>query len=60
MIGPQCHSVSITDDTILENDEVFVVALNSTDEDIILSPSTTSVTIVDDDGKSDLEYTIYI
>ena len=51
MTGPQCQSVSITDDSILENNEVFMVALSTTDRDIVLSPSTTSVTIVNDDGN---------
>ena len=50
MTGPQCQSISITDDSILENDEVFVVALSTTDQDVILNPSITSVTILDDDG----------
>ena len=52
MTGPQCQSISITDDSILENDEVFVVALNTTDVDVVLRPRTTSVIIVDDDGIS--------
>ena len=51
MTGTQCRSISITDDSILENDEVFVVALSTTDQDVILNPSTTSVTILDDDGN---------
>ena len=51
MTGPQCQSISITNDSILENDEVFVVALSTTDQDVILNPSTTSVTILDDDGN---------
>ena len=52
MTGPQCQSISITDDSILENNEMFVVALSTTDHDVILSPSTTSVTILDDDGNA--------
>ena len=56
MTGPQCQSISITDDSILENDEVFMVALSTTDQDIILSPSTTSVTIVNDDGNLFMDY----
>ena len=51
MTGPQCQSISITDDFFLENDEVFVVALSTTDQDVILNPSITSVTILDDDGN---------
>ena len=52
MTGPQCQSISVTDDSILENNEMFVVALSTTDQDVILSPSTTSVTILDDDGNA--------
>ena len=51
MTGPQCQSISITDDSILENDEVFVVALTTTDQNVILNPNTTSVTILDNDGN---------
>ena len=51
MTGPQCQSIAITDDSILENDEMFVVSLSTTDQDIIRNPSTTSVTILDDDGN---------
>ena len=51
MTGPQCQSISITDDSILENDEVFVAALSTTDQDVILNPSITSITILDDDGN---------
>ena len=51
MTGPQCLSISITDDSILENDEVFAVVLSATDQDVILNPNTTSVTILDDDGN---------
>ena len=51
MIGPQCQSIFITDDSILENDEVFVVALSTTDQDVILNPSISTVVIFDDDGN---------
>ena len=54
MTGPQCQSISITDDSILENDEVFVVALTTTDQNVILNPNTTSVTILDNDGNVNL------
>ena len=49
MTGPQCQFISVTDDSILENNEMFVVALSTTDQDVILSPSTT---ILDDDGNA--------
>ena len=51
MTGPQCQSIAITDDSILENDEIFVVSLSTTDQDVIRNPSTTFVTILDDDGN---------
>ena len=51
MTGPQCQSISITDDSILESDEVFVVALSTMDQNVILNPSNTTVTILDDDGN---------
>ena len=49
--GLQCQFFTITNDTILESDEMFVVALSTMDQDVILNPSTTSVTILDDDGN---------
>ena len=60
MTGPQCQSISITDDSILENDEVFVVALSTTDVDVVLRPRTTSVIIVNDDGISLLNIIIVV
>ena len=51
MTGPQCQSISIIDDSILENDEVFVVSLSTMDQNVILNPSNTTVTILDDDGN---------
>ena len=51
MTGAQCQSFAITDDSILENAELLVVELSTMDQDVILNPSTTSVTILDDDGN---------
>ena len=51
----QCIPVLITNDTILEENEVFVLSLNTTDEDVILSPNS-SVTIIDDDGNCSLNF----
>ena len=50
----QCTNISISDDAIVENDELFSVQLTSTDPAVILSPSARSatVTIGDDDSKS--------
>ena len=47
----QCRSIPITDDTILENDEVFSVQLSTLDQDVILTFSTATVTIEDNDGE---------
>ena len=48
----QCTSISISDDPILENDELFSVVLNTTDQAVTLRPSVANITIEDDDGKS--------
>ena len=56
----QCHPINITNDTILEDDEVFDVALSTMDDDVILSPNITSITILDDDSKYILLYKLII
>ena len=48
----QCTSISISNDPILEYDELFSVQLNTTDQAVILRPSSANITIGDDDGKS--------
>ena len=48
----QCTSISISDDPILESDELFSVELNTTDQAVTLHPSSANITIGDDDGKS--------
>ena len=50
----QCASISISDDAVLENDELFSVQMTSTDPAVTLSPSASSATITigDDDSKS--------
>lgn len=52
-IGPteSCVQIVLLEDSIVENDEVFSVVLESTDPDVVLSPTSARVTIVDDDGK---------
>ena len=47
----QCASISISDDAILENDEIFSLQLNTTDQAVTLRPSSANITIEDDDGK---------
>ena len=48
----RCITVSIIDDTILENDEMFSIFLHSTDPNVSLNPEFADVTIIDDDGMS--------
>ena len=48
----QCTSISISNDPILENDELFSAQLNTTDRAVTLRPSSANITIEDDDGKS--------
>ena len=43
--------ISILGDTVVEGTESFTVSLVSADSAVILNPSTTTVTIEDDDGK---------
>ena len=50
-VNLQCSSISIIDDTILENDEVFSVQLSTLDPDVNLTPSTATVTIENDDSE---------
>ncbi len=47
----ECENISITNDTILENDEQFLVALTTPDTDITIRPNIATVTIIDDDGN---------
>ena len=48
----QCTSISISDDPILESDELFSVELNTTDQAVTLHPSSANITIEDDDSES--------
>ncbi len=47
--------IAIVDDLFVENDEMLagVLSLNVMDNDVILSPSEASITIIDNDGKSE-------
>lgn len=46
----ECENISINNDTILEDDEQFTVALTTLDSDVTVRPNTATVTIIDDDG----------
>ena len=49
---PQCWTVVIINDNIVENTETFSVELSTSEPDIVLlSPSSAVVNIVDDDSK---------
>ena len=47
-----CIDVEITQDDSLEEDELFVVALTSSDLGAILEPDETKITILDEDGMT--------
>ena len=48
-----CTTITIEDDTRHETtEEVFELILTTDDQDITLDPSTTTFTIIDDDGKA--------
>ena len=55
---PQCTDISIVDDTILENDEVFSVELSTNDLDVDFETASAMVTISDNDGR--VLYTLLI
>ena len=46
-----CVNISVSRDVVLEDDEVFTVQLNTSDEAVLFSLSSANVTIVDDDSK---------
>ena len=47
-----CTAISITNDAILEDSETFSVQINTTDQAVILNPSSATVTILDNDSES--------
>ena len=51
MTNTQCVSITIINDVILESDEFFLVEINSTDINVIVTESIASVLILDDDGN---------
>ena len=46
-----CVNISIENDAVLEENEVFIVELSTNDPQVNLSSPSTSVTIVDNDGN---------
>ena len=51
---PQCADIQLVDDSILENDETFIVILSSSDSVAMINPNTATVTISNNDGKLDI------
>ena len=47
----ECANISITDDTALEGDQTFTVMLTTSDPDVAVRNSMTTITIEDNDSK---------
>ena len=54
---PQCVDIQLVDDSVLENNETFLVTLSSSDSAVLTNPNAATVTINNDDGKM-LQYTL--
>lgn len=50
-INRACANISIVDDELVEEIEVFSLILNTTSEGVSFSPLATVITIVDNDSK---------
>ena len=48
---PRCGDIQITNEDVLEDDESFDVILFSSDNAVVINPSTATVTIRNDDSK---------
>ena len=48
-----CFNVSIIDDDMYENPEEFFANITTTDTQVTISPMTTVITIIDNDGMKD-------
>ena len=49
---PVCRDASATGDMIVETNETFTISVETSNpNDVILGPSTATITIVDDDSK---------
>ena len=59
---PRCASVPIIDDSIVEDDEIFLVMIATPTNDILSIPmgrDVMTVTILDDDGKTSVSLSLY-
>ena len=59
-VSSQCFPVEIIADNLLENLEIFELTLSSTDSDVFVteSMSSTTISILNDDGKDSLSLTL--
>ncbi len=48
----ECVNISIISDTLVEDDEVFMVLLSTNDPDVILSPQAANITIESNDSET--------
>lgn len=48
---PQCDTLQLVNDNVLESDESFRVILSTADSAVVINPDTTLVTINNDDCK---------
>ena len=47
-----CHDITVPGDMMVEDNETFIISVEiSNPNDVIMGPSTATVTIVDNDGK---------
>ena len=47
-----CHDITVPADMIVEGSETFTISVETSNpNDVILGPSTATVTVVDNDGK---------
>lgn len=51
----QCRTVTIIDDTVVEDSEQVSVILVTVDPDITIQPSSAPITIIDDDGNNSIK-----
>ena len=48
--------VPIFDDDVLEDNQTFIVVLSTSDRDTLVNPAFATVTIIDNDGKTNLSF----
>ena len=46
-----CHNITIVDDSLVEDTQVFLAALETADSSVRLLPDIATISIVDNDGK---------